>query len=138
MKNSKITLRVVIKYFLISLVVVGFLGYTLFQARLLLTGPTLETLDTLNAVQSERTVTLEGRAQNVVKITLNGRDIYTDKNGYFKEVLVLENGYTIATIEGTDRYGRTSTLTRTFVYKPLQDDLEETKKNNNHASEESS
>lgn len=120
MSGSKLTLRNIIKYTLICLFIIGFASYSLFQARLLLIGPVLKTTDTLEAVQHDRTIDIEGVAKNIVKITLNGRDIYTDKSGYFKEALVLENGYTIATIEGTDRYGRTSTLTRTFVYKPLE------------------
>ena len=51
-------------------------------------------------------------------LTLNDREIYTDKNGVFTEALVLENGYTVATLTAHDRYGRTQELTETFVYAP--------------------
>ncbi len=116
--GSNITFRDIFKYSIIGLFLLVFVGYVLFQARFILIGPVLELTIEPNRVQSERTITLEGRAKNIVKITLNDREIYTDKNGYFKEVLVLENGYTITTIKGIDRYGRTITLSRTFVYKP--------------------
>ncbi len=69
-------------------------------------------------VSNERIITLEGQARNIAKITLNGRQIFTDPTGNFAEALVLENGYTIATIAATDRYGRTTTLTRPFMYTP--------------------
>lgn len=119
MQSATITLRVLLKYSLITICITGFLGYTIWQSRLLLVGPVIEFTDSVPVSQSERFVTIEGTTRNIVKVTLNGRDIYTDKNGNFKEVLVLENGYTIATIEGTDRYGRQTTLTREFVYQPL-------------------
>ena len=48
-------------------------------------------------------------------ITLNGRQIFTDKNGNFKEALVLENGYTVATLRAEDRYGRVTHQTQTYV-----------------------
>jgi len=59
-----------------------------------------------------------GEATNITGITLNGRTIYTDKNGYFKEAIILENGYTIATLEGTDLYGRTTRIERSLFYQP--------------------
>jgi hypothetical protein len=102
------------------LVVVGllFIAYTIFQARFILTGPQITFSSEIASIQTERVVTLEGNTANIVKLTLNGREIYTDKSGYFKEALVLENGYTIATLEAHDRYGRSREVTKTFVYTP--------------------
>ncbi len=119
--NGPLEFRSYIKYALICLGVIVFVGYTLFQARLLITGPVIDLLDEPGVEQSERVVKLQGYAQNIVKITLNGRAIYTDKNGYFKEALILENGYTKATLEGTDRYGRTTQLEKTFVFTSTVD-----------------
>jgi len=120
MKIKHITLRVVLRYASLIVIFGAFLFYALFQARLLLTGPVITFTDSLSPEQTERAINIEGIAQNITKITLNGRDIYTDKNGYFKEVLILENGYTIATVEGFDRYGRTTSLTRSFIYTPSE------------------
>lgn len=102
------------------LVVVGFLfiAYTIFQARFILAGPQITLSSEIASVQTERVVTLEGDTANIVKLTLNGREIYTDKPGHFKEALVLENGYTIATLEAHDRYGRSRQVSKTFVYTP--------------------
>jgi hypothetical protein len=63
-------------------------------------------------------VTLRGHARNITHITLNGRPIFTDQAGYFQEAMMLENGYTIATIAATDRYGRTTAVSREFVFLP--------------------
>jgi len=93
-----------------------FVGYALFQARFLIEGPVVTLHNLPQVTQTQRTVILEGTAQNIVRITLNGRQIYTDKDGYFKETLVLENGYTIATLQAHDRYGRERSYTQEFVY----------------------
>lgn len=91
--------------------------YGLFQARFLLQGPVVEFSALPDQVQHERVVRIEGIAQNIVTIELNDREIYTDKNGYFNEAVVLENGYTITTIKAHDRYGRTRSYAHSFVYQ---------------------
>lgn len=111
-----ITLRTLIFYASLTVTICLIVLYTLFQARFLLSGPIITFMHELPIEQTERVVDLEGEAQNIVKLALNGRQIYTDKNGYFKEALVLENGYTVATLQAHDRYGRTRTYTQSFVY----------------------
>jgi hypothetical protein len=104
-----------------ALVVCGILLlalYILWQARFLLEGPTIVLVTEPPRVSNERSVTLEGKTRNITSLSLNGRQIFTDPHGHFKEALVLENGYTIATIAATDRYGRVTTLERPFMYTP--------------------
>jgi hypothetical protein len=106
-------------YFTLMALAAGIiLLYILFQARFLLQGPQLSLIDEPNSVQNSQVVNLRGTARNITKISLNGRQIFTDKAGYFDEALVLENGYTIATIQATDRYGRTASIVKQFVYTP--------------------
>ena len=113
-----ITLRSILYYIFLFGVISLFIGYALFQARFLLAGPVITFENLPSTVQEERLVLLEGNAQNIVRMTLNGRQIYTDKNGYFKEVLILENGYTITTLQVHDRYGRSRSYVQEFVYIP--------------------
>lgn len=101
-----------------SVVAVLFIGYTVFQARFLIAGPRIALTDSPPLTQTNRVVTLTGDTKNIVVLTLNGREIYTDKHGVFEEPLVLENGYTVATLTAHDRYGRTTSLTKSFVYEP--------------------
>lgn len=115
-KISDMTLYGVLR-FLFLIGIIGLLvWYALFQSRLLIAGPQIEFNTQLKTVQTERVVTVEGTAQNVVTITLNGRDISVDESGSFNESLVLENGYTIMTIEAKDRYGRVARIERPFMY----------------------
>ncbi len=111
---SPLTFRTVLIYSAVCVCALVFLVYVLFQARFLLAGPQIFVTQT-QSISSERLVTLEGQAKNIVRITLNGRPIFTDKHGNFKEALVLENGYTVATLRAEDRYGRVSNHTQTYV-----------------------
>jgi Glucodextranase, domain B len=116
--TSRITARGIVKYTLVAVFVGCLVVYITFQARFLIIGPEVTLIHEPDSVQNSPTVTLEGNVRNIAKITLNGRQIYTDQSGYFSETLVLENGYTIATIKATDRYGRETNVVRSFVYTP--------------------
>jgi len=102
----------------IGLLIVLILVYVLFQARNVLQGPTIVLSGVYDVVQHDRTVTIQGVAQNIVKLTLNGREIHTTEAGDFTQMLVLENGYTIVELSAHDRFGRISSLTREYVYVP--------------------
>jgi hypothetical protein len=117
-KAPNLELRSVLK----AIILVVFLGvtfaYVAFQARFLITGPQIVLSNEPETHQNERVVTLEGKAFNITRLWLNDRQIFTDENGYFKEALVLENGYTITTLRARDRYDRETRVVRSFVYTP--------------------
>lgn len=103
--------------------VVGIIGlfllfYAVFQARFLIVGPQIALAVEPEPHQNDRQIFLEGTAYNISRLWLNDRQIYTDAQGNFKEALVLENGYTISTLRAEDRYGRSTDLTRSYVYTP--------------------
>ena len=111
-----ISFRTLFSYTLVLLFVVLFVAYVLFQGRFLIAGPTLLLEPNLENPQMERVIALEGTARNIARMTLNGRAIYTDASGYFNEDVILENGYTIVTLQAEDRYGRVRKYSREFVY----------------------
>jgi hypothetical protein len=119
-RPPRFTLGFVLKTVSILLLSSFIIGYVLFQARSFLNGPviTLEGADTV--VHTERTITLHGTAYNIVKLTLNGREITTDKDGLFSEQLVLEKGYSITTLEAYDRFGRRTTISREYIFVPTE------------------
>jgi hypothetical protein len=120
---SRFTFRTVLIYSFIAMFAVAFVIYVLFQARFLLAGPQIFTAS-LPTASEERLIVLEGQAKNIIRMSLNGRQIYTDKDGHFKEALVLENGYTVATLQAEDRYGRITTHTQEFVFtNPRAEDV---------------
>lgn len=117
---SNITLGTFLQFIGIGFIVVLILLYVQFQARNILLGPTIALTNASPVLQHERTLTLAGKAQNIVKLTINGREIHTNEQGEFAQALVLENGYTIVTLRAQDRFGRETTLTREYVYVETQ------------------
>ncbi len=118
LNHSRFTLRTFLYGFLVLLLLGGFIAYTSFQARFLIEGPQVDLTGPTAGVSSERVIALEGTAANIARMSLNGRPIYTNEEGYFKEMIVLENGYTTATIRAEDRYGRIVSVERDFVFTP--------------------
>jgi hypothetical protein len=96
--------------------------YVQFQARNFLQGPSISLDEIGGTLQKEQAIPITGKAQNIVKLTLNGREIHTNGNGDFAQTLILEDGYTIMTLEAQDRFGRKTFLTREFVYLPQSTD----------------
>jgi hypothetical protein len=109
----------IIGYIFFTLACLAFLVYVAFQARFVLMGPQVTLTEELPANQSSQKIFLRGQTSNITEISLNGRGIMTNESGYFEEPLILENGYTIASIRAKDRYGREVVLERKFVYTPL-------------------
>ena len=92
--------------------------YVAYQARFLLLGPQITVDPPPAAPVLERTVTISGTAHNIARITLNGRQIFTNPDGVFDEVIVLGDGYNVVTIAAVDRYGRTNEVEHAYVYEP--------------------
>lgn len=92
--------------------------YVHFQARNFLNGPHITLEGGNDVLHHEQRIPLTGRAENIVKLTLNGKEIHTDEHGDFTHLLVLERGYTVMTIEAQDRFGRTTSITKEYVYTP--------------------
>lgn len=104
-----ITLGTVLRWLLIAAVISAFVAYVVWQSRIFLTGPVLTITEAPTATTTEVGVTVAGRAENIVWITLNDRPIVTTPEGDFKEYVVLERGYTVVQLEAADRFGRTTT-----------------------------
>ncbi|MES2749617.1 MAG: hypothetical protein V4606_04465 [Patescibacteria group bacterium] len=116
--RSHIQFRSIVYAVIIMMACTLIVLYVMYQARFLLEGPKLSLINEPESVQNSQVVHLRGKASNISTINLNGRQIFTDRTGYFDEALVLENGYNVATIQATDRYGRTQRIVKQFVYTP--------------------
>lgn len=100
---SKINIKLVLLF-----LIVGILGgYFLYQARGYLLGPEI-IIETPKAGEVVRNSYLEikGQVLNISSLSLNGRQIFTDERGDFKEGLLLARGYNIIELTATDKFGR--------------------------------
>ena len=52
--------------------------------------------------------TIKGTAAKAIYITLNGREIFIDKNGNFSESIVILPGFSVVTLNAKDKFGKTA------------------------------
>ena len=94
-------------------------SYSLFQAWKLISGPIIDVYTPQNgATYSQTLIEIDGRARNVAYINLNDRPIFTDKDGYFKEKLLLSSGYNVIKLDARDKF-------KTYAEKKLEVILKE-------------
>jgi hypothetical protein len=65
---------------------------------------------------SSSLVEVKGRARGATYVTLNGREIFIDKEGLFNESLILLPGLSVVTLESKDKFGKTSLKKFEIVY----------------------
>lgn len=105
-KTPTFILPTLLRYAAVAVLLLAGTWYVLWQGRHLLLGPELSITDAPQAVESDRIVFINGRAENATALYLNGRPIVTDQEGVFSEGIVLENGYSVVSLDAQDRYGR--------------------------------
>ena len=116
--SPRITLRHILGWSLGFLIVGAIVVYVGYQARFLIAGPQIVLTAEPVFVTSSSTVVLEGRTENITRIHLNGRQIFTDQYGTFAELTALTPGANVITLSAEDRYGRVRDVQRTVVYTP--------------------
>jgi len=142
-RNSKLdifgfmerTPKLIIGIIAIVFVVIGLGTYAYLQSREYLLGPILIIEEPLNGSMSTTSrVSVRGLAHNVSFLTLNGRPIFTDELGRFNESLLLQEGYSIMTLEAKDRFGHVVEKRLELVYKPPLNQNENIKMENGTTS----
>ncbi|KKR45741.1 MAG: hypothetical protein A3G47_01730 [Candidatus Zambryskibacteria bacterium RIFCSPLOWO2_12_FULL_39_45] len=79
--------------------------YSFFQGWKLIQGPVIDIYTPQNgAVYNQTMIEIDGRTRNIAYLNLNGRKIFTDKDGYFKEKLLISPGYNIIKLDATDKF----------------------------------
>jgi len=66
---------------------------------------------------------IEGNANKAIYITINGREIFIEKNGKFKEPINLPSGMNIITIEAQDKFGHVSKRTIEVFQKDTRENV---------------
>ncbi len=118
--TPRITLRLVLSVTLALLVLTAIVGYIGFQARFLILGPQITVNEKLPMTTASSTVRLAGSTANITRLHLNGRQIFTDQEGYFDELVALTPGVNIITVSAEDRYGRVTQEVQTIVLTDMR------------------
>jgi hypothetical protein len=62
----------------------------------------------MNHDSNSSVVSIKGNAKNAILLTLNGREIFIEKDGTFTEPIALLPGFSVVTLNAEDKFGKTS------------------------------
>ena len=60
---------------------------------------------------------VSGKAENATYLSLNGREIFIDKDGSFKESIALIPGFSVVTLDANDKFGNNKEKKFQIMYK---------------------
>ena len=90
----------------LSLLALVIVGYSLFQADKILSGPVITVTTPQNdATYNSTLIEIDGRAKNIAYIDMDDRQMFTDKDGNFSEKLLLSPGYNVVKLDAWDKFG---------------------------------
>ncbi len=82
-----------------------FVMYGIFNSRNFILGPRIQIIEPgKDLITTDSLISIRGFAKNNSFLKLNDRSIYTNKEGYFEEKLLLKEGYNIVQVKGRDRF----------------------------------
>ncbi len=99
-KNIKWWLRIG----LFGILFIGISAFTYLKMNFLVRG--VEIIATLDHQGVSPVAEIVGNAKNAVFVSLNGREIFIDKNGDFSETVALLPGLSVVTLEAEDKFGK--------------------------------
>lgn len=89
--------------------------YALYEARGMVRGPEIVVPESIVTAQSEF-ITIQGQAERISELRLNGERISVTEEGYFAEPYVLARGVNRVVLEARDARGRMTTQWMEIVY----------------------
>lgn len=108
-------LKVIIGLIFISLLA----SYAYIQSDDFARGPEITILSPSSGTMIEDSlISIEGIAQRVAKLELNGDSIFIDEKGNFREQLLLVEGQNIITLSAEDKFGREVKEIVELIHKP--------------------
>ena len=94
------------------------LGYAYYEAQGLLFGPRINLYTPSPITVTEEFVTIQGQADRISALFMNGAQISVTKEGGFEESLLLTPGRNIIYLTAVDSSGRKQEKTLELVYVP--------------------
>lgn len=97
----------VIKVSSLSFIACLIVFYSIYQARFIIEGPKVSIWDPQNgSTVSKSVLDIKGEAKNIARLSLDGRQIFVNEQGSFKERVLLSEGFNEITISAQDKFGR--------------------------------
>lgn len=113
-EDGKLMVRVLITTLFVFVIV----GYSIFQAHNIITGPEISLSDLKSGdVVTTQTVNISGGTKNISFISLDDRPIFIDESGQFSEKLLLYPGYNIIRLYARDKFGTETEKKIELIYQ---------------------
>ena len=110
------TVATIIFFFLITV-------YAFYQTHALAEGPEIILLEpTTPDSVTDPVVVISGIAERISHLFLNGRQIFTDKEGHFNEKLLLAPGFNSISLDARDRFDRVIAKKIEVFYESVKSD----------------
>lgn len=112
-----------ITYISLALIFTIIGGYTVFQFRHIVEGPSISFLipNAGNLVHNP-VFPVEGVVHNVREIQINGSNAFIDEAGNFNNTILLSEGYNVITVSGEDKFNRRVERKIELIYKKPTDE----------------
>ena len=91
------------------------MGYGYYEARAMLYGPRISVPSEIIIVHEPFTV-IQGKAEHISELRLNGTPISVTEDGIFEEPYLLTPGENRIVLDATDRFGRTRQESIEVIY----------------------
>ena len=111
-KNKSIKWWIGISLCILLFAVIG--GFAYFKMRFLMKGVQIEAR--IDYDDSSPIAKVKGKAPNAVYLSLNGREIFIDKDGSFSETIILLPGLGVINMEARDKFGNTAEKKFEVIY----------------------
>ncbi|MBU1046784.1 hypothetical protein KKH36_03335 [Patescibacteria group bacterium] len=81
--------------------------YSYYQTKSFTKGPVLVIEDPIDgSLLQTNPIIIKGYSENISYISINGRQVFVDEEGYLKEKMLLSLGYNIIKVSAKDKYKR--------------------------------
>ena len=101
-----------------GIIILAIAGYLIYQLDFLIAPPRLS-LDypSQDLTFTQTSIEVLGQSDPTAKLTINGTQVYIDKDGKFRQVINLSPGQNTLIIEAVNRFGKKSEITKQIIVK---------------------
>ena len=125
MKMRKYNTTKIIKNSIYVILLVGLIGYAIFNSRIFIAGPQIVILSPENGstITESPLIRVSGTARNISFLEMNGKRINVNEDSKFDEPALLYQGYNIVTVFATDKFDRVIEKKIELVYEDNTEEL---------------
>lgn len=111
----------IIRGVIFGLLVLGLAAYFATQVKKIVTPPEVTLASPKDGLMTiERSVAVEGWTEHEVTLRINGKQVPTDDNGNFRDIIDLQDGVNEITLVAAKKYSKPMTVTRRIIVEQAE------------------